>query len=105
MLGEAVLHLVEQLRCQRLHEAGVLHDHVRAVLFLLDHPEITGPVNLTGPAPATQFEVVKALASQARRPSFVPAPTLALRLVLGEMAGEVRRRHVRRRCRPTADHR
>ncbi|MGO0576362.1 TIGR01777 family oxidoreductase [Ornithinimicrobium panacihumi] len=66
-----------------------LHDHVRAVLFLSDHPEITGPVNLTGPAPATQSEVVKALASQARRPSFVPAPTLALRLVLGEMAGEI----------------
>ncbi len=66
-----------------------LHDHVRAVLFLLDHPSVTGPVNLTGPEPATQTAVVKALAEKLNRPAVVPAPTVALRLVLGEMAGEI----------------
>ncbi len=66
-----------------------LPDHVAAVLWLVDHPEITGPVNLTAPEPAPQHEVVKALASELHRPSVVPAPTIALRLALGEMASEV----------------
>lgn len=66
-----------------------LHDHVRALIFLLDHPEVTGPVNLTGPRPDTQTAIVKALAQALRRPAVVPAPTIALRLALGEMAGEI----------------
>jgi hypothetical protein len=66
-----------------------LHDHVRALLFLLDHPEVTGPVNLTGPHPDTQTAIVKALAQALRRPAILPAPTIALRLALGEMATEI----------------
>lgn len=66
-----------------------LPDHVAAMLFLIDRPDITGPVNLTAPEPAPQIEVVRALAEQLSRPSFVPAPTIALRLALGEMAFEV----------------
>ncbi|WP_131104207.1 TIGR01777 family oxidoreductase [Ornithinimicrobium sufpigmenti] len=66
-----------------------LHDHVRALMFLLDHPEVTGPVNLTGPHPDTQTAIVKALAHALRRPAVVPAPTIALRLALGEMASEI----------------
>nr|WP_281497472.1 TIGR01777 family oxidoreductase [Ornithinimicrobium sp. F0845] len=66
-----------------------LPDHVAAVLWLIDHPEITGPVNLTGPEPAPQHEVVRALAADLHRPAVVPAPTIALRLALGEMASEV----------------
>jgi uncharacterized protein (TIGR01777 family) len=66
-----------------------LHDHVRAVLFLVDHPEITGAVNLTGPHPDTQREVIEALGDQLKRPTKLAAPTIALRLALGEMASEV----------------
>lgn len=64
-------------------------DHVAAMLWLLDHPAVTGPVNLTAPTPAPQSEVVAALADMLRRPAVVPAPTIALRLALGEMASEV----------------
>lgn len=66
-----------------------LPDHISAMLWLLDHPEVTGPVNLTAPEPERQLAVVRALASVLHRPSVVPAPTIALRLALGEMAGEV----------------
>ncbi|WP_151524125.1 TIGR01777 family oxidoreductase [Serinicoccus kebangsaanensis] len=66
-----------------------LHDHVRALLFLLDHREVTGPVNLVGPAPATQLEVTRALARTLRRPAVLPAPGIALRVVLGEMSQEI----------------
>ena len=64
-------------------------DHIAAMLWVIDHPELTGPVNLTAPQPAPQVDVVKALAEQLNRPSFVPAPSIALRLALGEMAGEI----------------
>lgn len=66
-----------------------LHDHVRAVQFLLDHPGITGPVNLCGPHPDTQRDVVAALGEQLHRPARMPAPTIALRLALGEMASDI----------------
>lgn len=66
-----------------------LHDHVRALMFLLDRPDLTGPVNLTGPHPDRQVDVVRALAAELHRPALLPAPSPALRLVLGEASGEV----------------
>lgn len=65
-----------------------LADHVRAQLHLLDS-EITGPVNLAAPGVARQTEVVRALASALNRPAFLPAPGWALRLALGEFAGDI----------------
>ncbi|MGB6021639.1 MAG: TIGR01777 family oxidoreductase [Ornithinimicrobium sp.] len=66
-----------------------LHDQVRALMFLVDHPDVTGAVNLCGPSPDTQADVVKALGEQLRRPAVLPAPTIALRVALGEMAGDI----------------
>lgn len=66
-----------------------LHDQVRALIFLVDHPDITGAVNLCGPSPDTQADVVKALGEQLHRPAVLPAPTIALRVALGEMAGDI----------------
>lgn len=65
-----------------------LEDEVRAIEFLLTH-EVSGPVNLTGPEPAPQRDVVKALAQVANRPSMFPAPRFGLKLVLGEFADDV----------------
>ena len=66
-----------------------LTDEVRALAFLLDHPEITGPVNLAAPGEARQGEVVKAIASALHRPALFPVPPPALRLVVGEFAGDI----------------
>ncbi|CAN5366081.1 TIGR01777 family oxidoreductase [soil metagenome] len=66
-----------------------LHDHVRAMLFLVDYPDIAGPVNLTAPTPDAQVDVVKALGEELGRPAVLPAPTIALRVALGEMAGDI----------------
>ncbi len=66
-----------------------LHDHVRALMFLIDHADLAGAVNLTGPTPDAQVDVVKALGERLRRPAVLPAPTIALRLALGEMAGDI----------------
>jgi uncharacterized protein (TIGR01777 family) len=63
-------------------------DHVAALQYLIDS-ELTGPVNLTAPAPARNKEVIRALASALHRPSLVPAPAFALKLVLGEFSSDV----------------
>jgi uncharacterized protein len=66
-----------------------LADEVGALLHLLDHPQVTGPVNLAAPAPARQREVVAALGRALHRPAVLWAPSPALHVVLGEFAGEV----------------
>ena len=66
-----------------------LADEVAALTFLIDHPEVTGPANVVGPEPVRQGDLARALGSQLHRPAFLPAPKAALRLVLGEFAGEI----------------
>jgi uncharacterized protein len=65
-----------------------LPDQVAAIQYLLES-DLAGPVNLTAPAPARNVEVIRALASAAHRPAVLPAPGFALRLALGEFAGEI----------------
>ena len=66
-----------------------LPDQVAALLFLLDNPQITGPVNLVAPAPVRQKELAHALGSAYHRPAVLPAPSFALHAVLGEFANDV----------------
>ncbi|MCQ4207155.1 TIGR01777 family oxidoreductase [Streptomyces longispororuber] len=66
-----------------------LHDHVAALRHLLDQESVSGPVNLTAPHPATNREVTAAMGRVLHRPTLFPVPAQALRLVLGEMAGDV----------------
>ena len=66
-----------------------LPDEVSAILHLLDHPEIVGPVNLVGPAPARQKVVARALGRALGRPAVLPVPSFALRIALGEFAGDI----------------
>ena len=62
-----------------------LEDEVRALLHLLDTP-VAGPMNLVAPGTCRNAEFVRTLARALRRPAVLPAPALALRAVLGEMA-------------------
>lgn len=61
-------------------------DWLDAVVFLLNHPDIEGPVNVTGPAPVTNAQFTKALGAELHRPTLIPLPRLALRVVVGEAA-------------------
>ncbi|HXF61291.1 MAG TPA: TIGR01777 family oxidoreductase [Caldilineaceae bacterium] len=63
-----------------------LEDEVRAIRFLIDHPDATGPFNLTAPTPLTNREFAETLGRVMGRPSFFPAPAPALKLALGEMS-------------------
>ena len=66
-----------------------LDDEVDALIHLVDHPELTGPINVVGPVPARQRDLMRALGKALGRPALLPAPTPALSLVLGEFAREV----------------
>lgn len=66
-----------------------LKDTIRALTFLLD-ANVNGPVNLTCPTPLTGRDFAHSLGHQIHRPSFLPAPSAALRVILGStMADEL----------------
>lgn len=65
-----------------------LRDELAALRFLLDH-DLSGPVNLTAPAAATNAEVTEALGAALGRPTLLPVPAFALKTVLGEFSQEV----------------
>lgn len=66
-----------------------LRDEVCALQFLLEQDHLRGPVNLTGPAPATNAEVTAVMGKVLGRPTVLPAPAFALKSVLGEFSTEV----------------
>lgn len=66
-----------------------LDDVVRALVHLVDRRDITGPVNVVGPEPLRQKELVQEIGRQLGRPTVLPAPAFALRAVLGEFSSEV----------------
>jgi uncharacterized protein (TIGR01777 family) len=66
-----------------------LRDEIAALTYLLDNPNMSGPVNLTGPEPATNAEVTRAMGAVLGRPTLLPVPAFALKTVLGEFSTEI----------------
>jgi len=66
-----------------------LHDLVRAIIFLIDHPEITGPVNMVAPEVIAQKVFAETLARVIKRPCFLKIPAWVLKMQFGEMAEEL----------------
>jgi uncharacterized protein (TIGR01777 family) len=67
-----------------------IDDEVGAIIHALDTETISGPVNLTAPAPVTNAEYTKTLGHVLGRPAVLPAPSFALKVALGpEMASEL----------------
>jgi len=59
-----------------------LRDEVDAVVWLLTH-DVSGPVNLTAPEPATNAELTKALGRALHRPAVLPVPSFGPGLLVG----------------------
>lgn len=67
-----------------------IDDEVGAIRFLLDHPTVAGPVNLTAPQPERNRDFTRVMGRVLGRPTVLPAPAFAIRLALGrELADEV----------------
>jgi uncharacterized protein len=63
-----------------------LDDVVGVLLFCLDDPQASGPVNLTAPNPVTNAELSRTLGRVLGRPAVLPVPALGLKLLYGDMA-------------------
>jgi uncharacterized protein (TIGR01777 family) len=66
-----------------------IKDLAEAFIFLLKHPEISGPVNVCSPNPVRNKDLAKALGSALHKPSFIPAPGFMVKLVLGEFGSVI----------------
>lgn len=65
-----------------------INDLTAAIIFLLDHPNITGPINLTHPIPVTQADFIHAMTQHYHRPCIFNMPRWLVKCLFGEM-GEV----------------
>ncbi len=65
-----------------------LEDEVRALMFAMFDDGLSGPVNLTGPAPVTNAEFTAALGRAVHRRAPLMVPGFAVRAALGEFAIE-----------------
>lgn len=63
-----------------------LDDMTRAINFLIENEDITGPVNMVAPESVTNAQFTEILAATLRRPARLPAPKAALKMALGESA-------------------
>ncbi|MEO0027885.1 MAG: hypothetical protein RL716_1216 [Actinomycetota bacterium] len=66
-----------------------LPDEAAAIIHLIKTPTAKGAYNLTAPEPATCGQIVKALADDLHRPSFIAVPAFAMKMLIGEAAVEL----------------
>jgi len=56
------------------------------ISYMIEKEDISGPVNVVAPHPVSNAEFTKEFGRVIRRPTILPVPGFALRLLLGEMA-------------------
>jgi uncharacterized protein (TIGR01777 family) len=66
-----------------------LADEVGLIRWALDDERVEGPLNACVPEPVRSRDLARAIGTALRRPSRVPVPELAVRLLLGELADAV----------------
>lgn len=59
-------------------------DVIGAILFLIENPQPSGPINMVAPAPVTNKDFTKALAQALRRPAAFSMPESVIRFMFGE---------------------
>jgi NAD dependent epimerase/dehydratase family enzyme len=59
------------------------------ILFILDSPPATGPINAVAPQPVTNREFSRTLGRVLHRPSCFPTPRFVLRVMVGEAANVI----------------
>ncbi|WP_216830535.1 TIGR01777 family oxidoreductase [Alkalihalobacterium elongatum] len=63
-----------------------IQDVVGMIEFAINNDQIEGALNVTSPNPVQMKEMGKAIASALKRPHWLPTPSFALKLILGEMS-------------------
>jgi uncharacterized protein (TIGR01777 family) len=60
-------------------------DHIGLIQWLLATPSVSGPVNAVAPEAVTMNRFCQVLGQVLQRPSWLPVPSVALQLALGEL--------------------
>lgn len=63
-----------------------MEDVLQGILFLLEHPSVTGAVNFVSPTPVTNRKFTKTLASVYKKPTLMPLSAWILHLLFGSGA-------------------
>ena len=61
-----------------------LDDAISGILWLLDHPDLSGPFNLVAPYAVRNEQFAAALGRAMHRPAFMRTPGAAIKLMMGE---------------------
>jgi len=61
-----------------------LDDLIAASLFVIDHPELSGPLNFCAPQPVRNADLTRALAKKLNRPVMLPTPSWVMTTLLGQ---------------------
>ena len=62
-----------------------LDDLIDLLYFAIQNPDVVGPINATSPNPVRNKDFGHALGKALSRPSIMPLPSFAVRLLFGEM--------------------
>lgn len=63
-----------------------IKDVVNLIIYCLTNEKIAGPINFTSPYPKRNKDFIKTLAKVSKRPNWLPAPPLLMRIILGDMS-------------------
>jgi uncharacterized protein (TIGR01777 family) len=63
-----------------------LVDVIQSIRYIIENQSITGPVNLVSPNSVTNHEFTNVLGKVLHRPTFLPLPAFAAKMLFGEMA-------------------
>ena len=66
-----------------------IDDLIGIMLYAMQHKNISGPLNGTAPNPVTNKEFSTKLGQRLNRPAFLPLPSFAVRLLMGQMGEEL----------------
>ena len=66
-----------------------LPDLVGVIRHVLECDDLEGPINATAPVPVSNLEFTKILGSVLHRPTILPLPGFAVRLLFGQMGDEL----------------
>ena len=66
-----------------------LKDELNAILFIIKHSTLVGPINLVSPHPVNNKTFSIILANILKRPCILPLPAFLITLLFGEMGKEL----------------
>ncbi len=66
-----------------------IDDLIGVVLHVISNDSLSGPVNTVTPEPVTNKEFTKTLGKTLNRPTILPVPAFAVKLIFGEMGDEL----------------